>query len=133
MTKIIYNKLVRDHIPEIIAASGKQAQIFPLENTASFQEALLTKLDEETQEVKEAVGEGDLANIRKELADVYEVIDALLTLTGITHQQLLAEQAHRRQTRGGFERRLWLRSVGPPEEHPSLFSPRPIKTDEEED
>jgi len=112
MTKIIYNKLVRDRIPEIIAASGKQAQISTLDEHA-YCDALLAKLDEETQEVKEAVTEGETANIRKELADVYEVIDALLTLTGITYEQLQAEQINRHETRGGFARRLWLTSVEP--------------------
>lgn len=117
MPKIIYNKLIRDRIPEIIAASGKQAQISTLDERA-YRDALLAKLDEETQEVKEAVTEGETANIRKELADVYEVIDALLALTGITYEQLLAEQTHRRETRGGFERRLWLISVEMSEEKP---------------
>jgi predicted house-cleaning noncanonical NTP pyrophosphatase (MazG superfamily) len=43
-----------------------------------------------------------------ELADLYEVIDAILAACEISREEVLERQRERRQQRGGFERRLKL-------------------------
>lgn len=48
MTKKVYNKLVRDKIPEIIAADGKQAKTRIL-NKQDYLDELIKKLAEEYQ------------------------------------------------------------------------------------
>lgn len=102
-----YGKLIRDKIPEIIEAAGKRYGVGVLEE-AAYREALAAKLVEEGQEVAAAVGLGTRQEQVKELADVYEVLDALLTATGITHEEVAAVQAARHKERGGFAKRLWL-------------------------
>jgi len=49
MKRTIYNKLVRDKIPEIIEKSGKQAIVEKLEDLA-YKKHLDEKLGEELQE-----------------------------------------------------------------------------------
>jgi predicted house-cleaning noncanonical NTP pyrophosphatase (MazG superfamily) len=93
-----YDKLVRDRIPEIIQAQGQHPVTRILDN-ASYQEALLAKLAEETREAQEAAA-GDLPD---ELADIVEVIQALATAVGMSWVQLLALAADKRTRRGGFE------------------------------
>jgi predicted house-cleaning noncanonical NTP pyrophosphatase (MazG superfamily) len=64
-----YNKLVRDRIPEIIRASGKECETDTLSHEA-FQSALLDKLVEEAIEARVATRE----RLPSELADVLEVV-----------------------------------------------------------
>ena len=102
-----YPKLVRDRIPALIAASGRQCRTTVLPAPA-FRAALLAKLVEEAQEVQAATPD----ELLPELADVLEVVDALLSLHRFTLAQVQEVQAQRRQARGSFESRLQLDWVG---------------------
>jgi predicted house-cleaning noncanonical NTP pyrophosphatase (MazG superfamily) len=99
----IYNKLVRDRIPEIIAADGRQCAT-EIMNDEEFRQALLVKLVEEAEEVANAEA-GDIA---KEIADLYEVIDALLIAFDLNKETIFATQKKRREERGGFENHIKL-------------------------
>jgi predicted house-cleaning noncanonical NTP pyrophosphatase (MazG superfamily) len=98
-----YNKLVRDRIPEIIRESGRKyaVEVMPDEE---YRVALLDKLLEEAQE---AVGAG-LPGLIRELADLYEVIDAVMAAYDIEKETVLAEKGERLKERGGFAKRLRL-------------------------
>jgi predicted house-cleaning noncanonical NTP pyrophosphatase (MazG superfamily) len=98
-----YNKLIRDLIPQHIEASGKQYQIEEM-SEKEFRQALRRKLVEEAQEASEA----GLESLVTELADLLEVMDAVMQVEGITLQQVKEEQTHRQKKRGGFERRFKL-------------------------
>ena len=100
-----YNKLVRDRIPEIIRATGRCCETVAMDD-AAYRRALLDTLVEEAGEEARA----DPHQIVSELADLFEVLDALLDAHGIDHDTVLAEQQRRRVERGGFGRRrclLW--------------------------
>ena len=98
-----YDKLVRDRIPEIIRQDGRQCgvEVMPEDE---YVQALKDKLVEEAKEAA-AAGSDDLV---KELADLYEVVDALMAACGIDRQVVLAKQEGRRQSRGGFDQRFRL-------------------------
>ena len=98
-----YNKLVRDRIPEIIRQSGINCEIAVLSDE-EYRIALRLKLIEEATEAAEA-NENELV---AELADLYEVIDALMLSYGISGDRLLNAQAKRRETRGGFAQKIML-------------------------
>ncbi|MGL5062746.1 MAG: nucleoside triphosphate pyrophosphohydrolase [Microcoleus sp.] len=102
----VYNKLVRDRIPEIIRQSGNECEVAVLSD-AEYSQALRAKLMEEAKEVAEAEGE----NLVTELADLYEVIDALMASHGIKGDRVLNAQAKRRETRGGFAQKIMLLTV----------------------
>lgn len=98
-----YNKLVRDKIPAIIAANGQQAHIQTLDE-AAYQDALRQKLQEEVQEFLES-GQPE------ELADILEVVYALAEQSALSAAELNALRQQKRETRGGFAKRLYLLSV----------------------
>lgn len=103
----VYNKLIRDRIPEIIQSDGKEFETEIL-SELEFHKALRQKLIEEAQEAAEA----DSNELSKEIADLYEVIDAIINAYGLDQNAILKLQNQRRQERGGFERRLrllWVR------------------------
>jgi predicted house-cleaning noncanonical NTP pyrophosphatase (MazG superfamily) len=103
MSKIIYNKLIRDRIPEIIRAAGKQCETDMMTDEEYIQ-ALRSKLVEEAQEVEQAAPN----DLLTELADLQEVIAALMAVYGISPEQVSTVQCSRRVERGGFEQRLKL-------------------------
>ena len=101
-----YNKLVRDRIPEIIRESGRECAVEVMSDS-EYREALWQKLVEEAAEGRDAsreIPEG----IVTELADLYEVIDAIMVAHGIQQETVLEEQERKRLKRGGFEARLRL-------------------------
>lgn len=102
-----HNKLVRDRIPEIIKNSGNQCEISIL-STAEYQVSLREKVIEEAREVAAASSSEELV---KEIADLYEVIDALVTVMEIDKAAIIQKQKQRREERGGFQKRIKLIST----------------------
>ena len=101
-----FNKLVRDLIPDIIEAEGKKAGIETLSET-DFRRALLEKLVEEAREAQSAKPD----ELVLELADVLEVLDAVMGAFGLARDEVLSMQKERCETRGGFDKRIQLVSV----------------------
>lgn len=96
----VHRKLVRDLIPEIIAATGRTCEVEVLSPGAYLAE-LDRKLAEELAEYQ-AGGEVE------ELADLAEVIYALVKAKGLTLEQFEALRQAKVQKRGAFEKRLFL-------------------------
>lgn len=103
MGKQVYNKLVRDKIPEIIRADGKQLKSRILDD-AEHLEALLKKLEEECAELKEARN-------AEELADVHEVLIALADALGIDRKELEKVRQNKTAKHGGFQQKIFLEEV----------------------
>lgn len=100
----VYNKLVRDLIPEIIGSQGKQYSIQTLEPEAYHAE-LRKKLQEEQQEYLSATSDKAAVD---ELADLLEVIYALASVHVITEQELNKVRSEKAAKRGGFKERILL-------------------------
>ena len=103
--RITYDKLIRDRIPEIMERAGVRFEVDVLEGGA-YREALLAKAVEEAEELRGARAREDVV---QELADVLEVLEAVMGVDGIDVAEVREVQAARRDSRGGFERRLVLR------------------------
>ncbi len=98
--KTVHNKLVRDRIPEIIEASGKSCRIKVLDEN-DYLAALDEKLSEELQEYLQDKS-------MEELADLLEVIRAVIAARGSTYEQVEALRKAKAEQRGAFNERLWL-------------------------
>jgi len=104
--RLAYNKLVRDRIPEIIQSQGQQPITHVLDN-GQYRAALLAKLLEEAQEAQSAPPE----DLLSELADVLEVLQALVSAQGMSWDELLSLAARKRSQRGAFADRIFLEYV----------------------
>ena len=98
-----YNKLVRDRIPEIIESCGKKCTCETLS-----QEKYIAMLD---AKLNEELGEYQESKSLEELADLLEVIDAVIKARGYTWDQLTAIRKKKMEDRGGFEKRILLKEV----------------------
>lgn len=103
MSTIIYNKLVRDRIPEIIEASGKTCFISILSDE-EYLRMVDAKLDEELKEYYQE------QNI-EELADLLEVVRTAAVARGYSIEQLEEVCKRKRAARGGFEKKILLLEV----------------------
>ena len=99
-----YNKLVRDAIPSLIEAAGKEYLTQTLSED-DYIKALKQKLVEESNEVQSAEL---IDEVVTELADVAEVMDALIAVLDSSWEEIRKVQMRKRLERGGFARRLKL-------------------------
>ncbi len=102
----MFRKLIRDRIPEIIAANGEKAVTHVLDDAEFFQ-ALENKLLEEVQEMRLGTEK------ETEIADIYEVLDALILAYGFSKEKIFEIQKKKREERGGFEKRIFLERTEP--------------------
>lgn len=99
----VYNKLVRDLIPQVLEKDGKRFKA----HWASKEE--LSKLLEEKlmEEVNEYLEDKNL----EELADVLEVLVGLAGSLGYKEEDLFAKRLLKKEERGGFSEGIVLESV----------------------
>lgn len=107
---MVFNKLVRDRIPDIIERNGAHP-ITRILNEEEYLRCLEEKLDEEVREFHE---EKNL----EELADILEVVCALAEAQGGSPEELRQIYLEKHERRGGFSRRIFLiaREDAPTEE-----------------
>lgn len=103
MVRKTYNKLVRDRIPEIIEATGATCSYEVLAED-KYIEMLDAKLEEELAEYQESKS-------LEELADLLEVMVAVVDARGYSWGELTSVREKKREDRGGFEKRLLLTEV----------------------
>ena len=103
MNKIVYNKLVRDRIPEIIEQTGKTCTCSILSDE-DYLKMLDEKLNEELAEYQEDKS-------MEELADLLEVVKAVAIARGISFEELEEIRRAKANKRGGFEKKLYLEEV----------------------
>ena len=99
----IYNKMVRDRIPEIIEASGKSC-VTEILSDEEYLKMIDAKLDEELAEYHKD------QNI-EELADLLEVIRAAVIARGYSIEELEKVRAEKAAKRGIFEKKMLLKEV----------------------
>lgn len=103
----VYNKLVRDLIPQVIEATGKEFRTRILDEE-EYKKELIIKLKEESEEYFAAESSKESL---EELADMLEVIRALAVVHEATWEELEALREKKAEARGGFQERVYLIDV----------------------
>ena len=96
----VFNKLVRDKIPDIIRAEGRIAKTRVL-NDEEYRQELNKKLQEEVKEYLED-------NNVEELADIVEVVYGILNSMDVSVEEFERVRKAKAQKRGAFEERVFL-------------------------
>lgn len=99
----VYNKLVRDKIPEIIESKGESCKVRVLADE-EFLFELNKKLEEE---VKEYLESGEI----EELADIEEVLRAIMDAKKCDHGEFEKIRISKALQRGAFKKKLFLETV----------------------
>ena len=98
-----HNKLVRNKIPEIIQNSSKIPHTHILSD-----ESYLAELD---KKLNEECAEYQADKSLEELADMLEVMCAIVEARGYTVEELENVRLKKREMRGGFEDKIFLEYV----------------------
>lgn len=99
----VYNKLVRDKIPQVIEKDGRKC-----ETSIVTKEQLLPLLEEKLkEEVNEFIQDKNL----EELADIMEVVFGLAENLGYSEEDLLKKREEKKEERGGFKDGVFLEKV----------------------
>lgn len=113
-------KLVRDRIPEAVAAHGEAATISRL-RSGELRAALKIKLVEEAFEVRDSAPE----TLAEEIADVLEILKSLCQVADLSWDDVERLRQSKRKKRGGFDEGVVLIETQPdpprPEPAPQLF------------
>lgn len=100
----VFNKIVRDHIPDQISQHGERTEVATISKSEA-RPALAVKLLEELFELLRAQTPGE---VTAELADVLEVVRSLCAATGVDWGQVEAFATAKRRSRGSFDRNVVL-------------------------
>ncbi|MFC3885566.1 phosphoribosyl-ATP pyrophosphohydrolase [Bacillus songklensis] len=103
----VYNKLVRDRIPEIIETMGKTYRSRVL-NEDEYIKELRKKAQEELAEYMNSKTDGEAI---EELADLLEVVHALAAAHGSSVEELEGVRKMKAEKRGGFQEKILLIDV----------------------
>ena len=98
-----FYKLVRDRIPEIIEADGKTC-VCEMLSDEEYIRLLDQKLNEELAEYQESKS-------LEELADLLEVMQAVVRARGWTLDELEQVRTDKAAERGGFTKKILLKEV----------------------
>ena len=100
----VFNKLVRDKIPEIIENKGEKA-FTKILNEEDYKKELFKKLNEECLEVLSSSSNEEML---EELSDVLEVLCCLAKLENKTLNDIIEIANKKRENRGGFDKKIFL-------------------------
>ena len=103
----IYNKLVRDKIPQVIEESGLQFETRLL-SEEEYKSEVTKKITEELREFEETDNPQDAV---EELADILELIHAAAELNKSSFEEVEEVRVKKAEKRGGFKERIFLIEV----------------------
>ena len=98
-----YHKLIRDKIIEQMEKKGCKVT-YEILDDKRYREELDKKLKEEVNEDLEAY---DI----EEMADIMEVIHAMLDYSGVTMQEVEKVRIEKKNKKGGFKNKIYLKDV----------------------
>ena len=100
----VYNKLVRDKIPDIIKEKDNRDCVTEVLDDEKYLEELNKKLQEELKEYLES---GEV----EELADIEEVLRAILKTKKVSYENFEKVRKDKVEKRGAFDKKIFLIST----------------------
>lgn len=100
-------KLVRDKIPLLNQQQNAKSKLHVL-NDVEFDRELKAKLLEESLEIQKSDGREELV---EEIADLYDVLQTLMQLHGISNEAIQEMLLEKHEERGAFAKRLFAEYV----------------------
>ena len=101
--EIIYNKLVRDNILEIISCNNQKSS-YHIATDEEYKNKLLEKLQEE-------ISEFIIDKNEEELADIFEVIEHIITAFNFNKEKISEIKEKKVEKNGKFNKKIILEKV----------------------
>lgn len=104
---LVFNKLVRDKIPDKIISNGEYSETRTL-SKEEYKDKLLEKLQEEYFELLKATNKAEQL---EEITDIKEVLIAIIDILGLTENEVEEARIAKREEKGSFSKRILLIST----------------------
>lgn len=105
ITRIYYNKLIRDNIPEKIKAKGQSCEVRQITDQQEFIQELFKKIAEEADTLSMVHSREEFI---KEYCDLIAVLETIIDELGISHDEIKDARADNRLKKGKYEKRHFL-------------------------
>lgn len=105
MSKVFYNKLVRDNIKEKIEMNGAQCEVRTIVDGQEFEQELLKKVSEEAEALSKVRTREEFLS---EYADLMVVLDALTAEMEISEADIHVALKENLEKKGGFKNKHFL-------------------------
>lgn len=105
LTRIYYNKLVRDNIKDKIEAKGHKCDVRVISDVQEFQQELFKKVREEAGSLAMARSKEDFL---KEYADLQMVLNTIIEQLEITPEEIAKTYEDNTHFKGGYKHRHFL-------------------------
>ncbi|MEX0917749.1 MAG: nucleoside triphosphate pyrophosphohydrolase [Candidatus Paceibacterota bacterium] len=105
MSKVFYNKLVRDRIKEKIEGNGEQCEVRPIADNEEFQQELLKKVAEEASALARSRSREEFLD---EYADLMVVLDTLTAQLELSEAEVSLVLKENLERKGGYQERHFL-------------------------
>ncbi|MCF7816173.1 MAG: nucleoside triphosphate pyrophosphohydrolase [Candidatus Pacebacteria bacterium] len=105
MSRVYYNKLIRDHIPDKILANGEECEVRVIEDSQEFEQELLKKITEEAYGLAHTTSREEFLD---EYADLMTVLDALMEKYEFSEADISLAIKQNVEKKGLFKKRNFL-------------------------
>lgn len=112
ITRVYYNKLVRDNIPDMIHAKREKCEYRTITDVQEFQQELFKKIKEEANSLAMARTKEDFLG---EYCDLMTVFETIINQLEITPAEIEAARKDNLLRKGGYKHQhylLWSEDVG---------------------
>ncbi|MCA9365628.1 nucleoside triphosphate pyrophosphohydrolase [Candidatus Kaiserbacteria bacterium] len=105
ISRVYYNKLIRDNVPDKIKAKGENFEVRPITDAQEFQQELFKKVREEAHAVSMARSAEDFLN---EYCDLMMVLETIIDQLEIPHEKVKEARAENRLKKGKYDHKHFL-------------------------
>jgi predicted house-cleaning noncanonical NTP pyrophosphatase (MazG superfamily) len=105
ITRVYYNKLVRDNIPAKIEAKREQCEFRKITDVQELQQELFKKIMEEASSISMVRDKGEFL---EEYSDLMVVLETLIMQLEITKEEVIAARKENLVRKGGYKHGYYL-------------------------
>lgn len=112
ITRVYYNKLVRDNIPDIIRSKREQCEVRHISDVQEFQQELFKKIKEEANSLAMVRTKEEFVG---EYTDLMIVLDTIIKQLDISSEELTKAREENLLRKGEYKHQhflLWSEDVG---------------------
>jgi predicted house-cleaning noncanonical NTP pyrophosphatase (MazG superfamily) len=105
MSKVYYNKLIRDKIPDKIKKKGEACEVREISNDEEYEQELLKKISEEASSLSRVRSREEFLD---EYTDLIVVLNTIISLQKFSESDVKKALENNLEKKGGFEKRHFL-------------------------
>jgi predicted house-cleaning noncanonical NTP pyrophosphatase (MazG superfamily) len=112
ITRVYYNKLIRDNVPDMIRAKREDCEVRQITDVQEFQQELFKKIKEEAASLSMARTKEEFLG---EYADLMMVLETIIHQLEIKPEELKAVREENKLKKGGYKHQyflIWSEDVG---------------------